>query len=679
MKKFVAILVIFFLFSIFCAAFAETCDLDGLTFEVPLLFVPSDEIEGLKVYVQYLTQSFIACASTELDGMSLEDNIEDIVSEMGSAITNIDNSCVVNGIPYILVELNIEGEDGGQGKAAIFVDDVKLYAIIYVRIGTLTDYDLTNFENLLQSVNMNNPQNPVDSTSEQDKTERVTYTAIDIEFKSPPGFIEMSNDDDGLRLENEDHAVITYYPQDNEGLSTEAASKLWAYGIGVPDVQYDVESDIRGVPYVDFTFSDNIEKNCYGKAAMIIDHDTDIRYKFMYVKATELEEKDYESWNALLYSIQAPTILKQAILESESSAIPETTTMPDMGNMATDVFEALQKGDKGDNVKRLQEALISLGYLSDTADGNFGPKTEKAVETYQKAKGLQVTKIADHPTLTSIYSDEAALHGNAQEKVDEIHSNATPIPTPEPTAEPTPVPTVEPTEEATAEPSKESNDRSTEDASINSKNTADDQSGEMDQNSDKNNNIVKNNYSEIADLSDYVDCEFVSEYPHWDGMDEVILFTNNNEIPVRIEVNTTARNVSNIAIGSKEETVRMVPPGKSVPVFMYFEGADENTTYDYNIKIMESDIKDATNELSVEASSGKQKAIVVLTNNSDRDMSYCSAHCLFYKNGKLVYSNYEFIGHGLGNIGSGETYSGTVGSGRNDFDEFKWFVVAGYE
>ena len=69
------------------------------------------------------------------------------------------------------------------------------------------------------------------------------------------------------------------------------------------------------------------------------------------------------------------------------------------------IYSALQRGDKGEEVVRLQKALIALGYLDDTADGSFGPKTEKAVAEYQIAKGLQVTKIADNPTLQLLYAE----------------------------------------------------------------------------------------------------------------------------------------------------------------------------------------------------------------------------------------------------------------------------------
>ena len=42
-------------------------------------------------------------------------------------------------------------------------------------------------------------------------------------------------------------------------------------------------------------------------------------------------------------------------------------------------YKELKKGDKGEEVRELQDKLIELGYLDGTADGVFGSKTEEAV------------------------------------------------------------------------------------------------------------------------------------------------------------------------------------------------------------------------------------------------------------------------------------------------------------
>lgn len=55
-------------------------------------------------------------------------------------------------------------------------------------------------------------------------------------------------------------------------------------------------------------------------------------------------------------------------------------------------FVAIKKGSKGSAVKKLQTALKV------TADGEFGPITEKAVKDYQTKKGIVVTGVVDETT-----------------------------------------------------------------------------------------------------------------------------------------------------------------------------------------------------------------------------------------------------------------------------------------
>lgn len=51
----------------------------------------------------------------------------------------------------------------------------------------------------------------------------------------------------------------------------------------------------------------------------------------------------------------------------------------------------LRRGSEGDDVEELQNKLKKLGFYTATVDGDFGPKTETAVRSYQKSKGLEQT------------------------------------------------------------------------------------------------------------------------------------------------------------------------------------------------------------------------------------------------------------------------------------------------
>lgn len=66
-------------------------------------------------------------------------------------------------------------------------------------------------------------------------------------------------------------------------------------------------------------------------------------------------------------------------------------------------FPTLRVGSRGENVVRLQRELISRGILKDTADGIFGPKTEKAVRDFQSSNGLAVDGIAGPKTHAKLF------------------------------------------------------------------------------------------------------------------------------------------------------------------------------------------------------------------------------------------------------------------------------------
>lgn len=50
----------------------------------------------------------------------------------------------------------------------------------------------------------------------------------------------------------------------------------------------------------------------------------------------------------------------------------------------------LRKGDKGDDVAKMQEMLIAAGYQCGAVDGKFGSGTESALKAFQKDNGLTV-------------------------------------------------------------------------------------------------------------------------------------------------------------------------------------------------------------------------------------------------------------------------------------------------
>ncbi len=61
----------------------------------------------------------------------------------------------------------------------------------------------------------------------------------------------------------------------------------------------------------------------------------------------------------------------------------------------------LQRGSSGQQVQALQRLLFAMGYSigsKNPIDGSFGPKVEKAIRTFQKARALPVTGRVDQST-----------------------------------------------------------------------------------------------------------------------------------------------------------------------------------------------------------------------------------------------------------------------------------------
>lgn len=87
-----------------------------------------------------------------------------------------------------------------------------------------------------------------------------------------------------------------------------------------------------------------------------------------------------------------------------ASPTPRPTATPDLSH---DIY--LRDGSSSKDVKRLQERLISLGWLVGEANTEFGGATEAAVIAFQKkTSGLWDDGVAGPDTLRALYSENAA-------------------------------------------------------------------------------------------------------------------------------------------------------------------------------------------------------------------------------------------------------------------------------
>ena len=105
-----------------------------------------------------------------------------------------------------------------------------------------------------------------------------------------------------------------------------------------------------------------------------------------------------------------------AVKASTATSTPRTTARPTATkkpsatatpNLSTDYY--LSIGSSGSRVKTLQNRLISLGWMTGKADGNYEGATEYAVKAFQaKYKSLYDDGIAGPSTLKTLYSSSAA-------------------------------------------------------------------------------------------------------------------------------------------------------------------------------------------------------------------------------------------------------------------------------
>lgn len=85
---------------------------------------------------------------------------------------------------------------------------------------------------------------------------------------------------------------------------------------------------------------------------------------------------------------------------SHSTTTSTTTTTTPTVALPTEL--PLQLNDTGEQVKLLQKALRSLGFLSDKADGVFGAATQSAVEHFQTAHRLTADGVVGKDTVTAL-------------------------------------------------------------------------------------------------------------------------------------------------------------------------------------------------------------------------------------------------------------------------------------
>lgn len=129
-------------------------------------------------------------------------------------------------------------------------------------------------------------------------------------------------------------------------------------------------------------------------------------------------------WVVLLAALAAVALLLPGTLEGhrqlqqEQSATPTPTAIvqsvllvtPDPHNTPTPTPLILRAGSQGEEVKRLQQRLLELGFYTGLVDGQYGQGTAEAVRLFQAQHGLASDGLAGNDTRTLLYSQSVATY-----------------------------------------------------------------------------------------------------------------------------------------------------------------------------------------------------------------------------------------------------------------------------
>lgn len=162
---------------------------------------------------------------------------------------------------------------------------------------------------------------------------------------------------------------------------------------------WDVDEDYRG--YTEFRFENNISayaESYLGDGELIL-------------QIYGYEDIEYvDSSPPIMQTSPTPTVCTTSTPTPRPTARPTPTLSPWTyypNWTLTDDYCTLQRGDSGTQVRKLQEALVNLGYLDGNVDGKYGPKTEAAVADFQNNNQIYgSTGVATTMTQAILYHED---------------------------------------------------------------------------------------------------------------------------------------------------------------------------------------------------------------------------------------------------------------------------------
>lgn len=134
-------------------------------------------------------------------------------------------------------------------------------------------------------------------------------------------------------------------------------------------------------------------------------------------------------WYKVTYGKYTGYVMKKYVKASGKieEAADSTVTSREETALTTSGLSTLRPGNKGNQVKKLQQALREKGLYTGKIDGVYGSGTTAAVKAYQKQRGLTRDGIAGKKTLTALYGDASEKENSKTESLEWFgHENTIP-------------------------------------------------------------------------------------------------------------------------------------------------------------------------------------------------------------------------------------------------------------
>lgn len=185
---------------------------------------------------------------------------------------------------------------------------------------------------------------------------------------------QMQGDEAGVEFEltlNDYTGSQTITPQDLFTIGLETIDGATEQGFQLTDAEIHGDNKV--------TINTNIPKMFYK------------RFKF----SPTVGDMDYLSVTSVVDGVPVKYLFELGEPIRPTEPTPEPT--PEV------TYPTLTTGSSGDDVEKLQTALIEQGYLTGSADGRFGSMTEQAVRDAQAALGMTEDGVADNAFQQRLY------------------------------------------------------------------------------------------------------------------------------------------------------------------------------------------------------------------------------------------------------------------------------------